>query len=181
MRDRLSNGTYEHSISVAQFMCSLAEKIGVSPDDAVAAGLLHDICKAANHDEIIRIAEEYEIDINPVQRVAPGILHGAVGAEICRRELGVENEDVLDAIRWHTTGKANWSKLGALLYLADFAEPLRTHPEAEEARRILDEKGFDKAVRYVVEKKFKYISRLDNIHPATESFRHWVAAGPADA
>ena len=153
-------------------MLSAAEAAGISGEQAVTAALLHDLCKAMKPEALAERAKSYGItqflDL-------PNLLHGPVAAEECRRELGVRDEEVIDAIRWHTTGRAEWGRVGQTLFYADFSEPRRPHPQAAEARRILAERGFDAALRYVVEQKFHYLKKKNfTPDPNSQAFEEWV-------
>ena len=104
----------------------------------------------------------------------PNLLHGPVAAEKCRRELGIDDEDVLDAIRWHTTGRADWSRVGQALYIADFNEPLRTHDGAEQARALLIGEGFSAALRFVIRNKLENVKKRYTLDENSQAFADWV-------
>jgi HD superfamily phosphohydrolase YqeK len=123
--------------------------------------------------EIVPLAKSYGVTS---YLDTPSLLHGPVAAEECRRRLGVKDEEVIDAIRWHTTGRAEWGRVGQVLFYADFSEPLRPHRQAAEARRIFHEKGFDPALRYVVEQKFHYVKTKFEPDPDAQAFEAWVRA-----
>lgn len=171
IRERLPERTYKHTLSVAQTALGAAEAAGVAAEQAVTAGLLHDLCKPLKPDALAEKAKRYGI----TQYLdVPNLLHGPVAAEEARRELGVHDEDVIDAIRWHTTGRAEWGRVGQVLFYADFSEPRRPHPQAAEARRILAEQGFNAALRYVVEQKFQYVKNKYTPDPNSQAFEAWV-------
>jgi nicotinate-nucleotide adenylyltransferase len=171
IRERLPEKTYRHTVSVAQTILGAAPAAGISPEQAVTAGLLHDLCKAMKPEALAERAKAYGITH---YLDAPNLLHGPVAAEECRRELGVHDEDVIDAIRWHTTGRAGWGRVGQALFYADFSEPRRPHHQAAKARRILSERGFDAALRYVVEQKFHYVKAKYTPDPNSQAFEDWV-------
>ena len=165
-----------HCIFTAEYMASFAAKASITNDEAVTAGLLHDLCKGMSDAELLAAAQEYGLTVNDAQRRKPRLLHGPVAAEECRRKLGIAGEAVYDAICWHTTGRPGLGKLGLALYLADFAEPSRTFPGAEEARRILRKQGFEPALRYVSERKFEHVRTKPDADPVTEAFHAWLEA-----
>lgn len=174
LRDRLPDKTLRHSLSVAEFMASVAERAGVEHERAVTAGLLHDLCKTMKPDALLERARAYGLEISELQQKKPNLLHGPVAAEETRRVLGVADDEVYDAIRWHTTGRPKWGRLGMALYIADFSEPLRDFPEADEARRILLEHGFDAALCYVAEERWKHVQTLPHVDPTTKAFVSWL-------
>lgn len=171
LRDRLADKTYAHSVSVAEMMLSVADRAGISDEQAVSAGLLHDLCKAMQSDELAAAAAEYGItdDLD-----SPNLLHGPVAAEECRLKLGVEDADVIDAIRWHTTGRAGWSRVGQAMYFSDYSEPLRTHAGAAEARATLERDGFEVALLFVIENKLSHVRKRFTLHPSSEAFAEWA-------
>jgi len=171
LRERLPEKTYKHTLSVARTMLDVAEAASIAPEQAVTAGLLHDLCKGMKPEALAEKARGFGI----TQYLdVPNLLHGPVAAEECRRELGVRDEEVIDAIRWHTTGRAEWGRVGQALFYADFSEPRRPHPQAAEARRILAERGFDAALRYVVEQKFHHVKKKFTPDPQSVAFESWV-------
>jgi len=171
---RLPKKTLRHSVSVAEFMASFATEAGITEEQAETAGVLHDYSKGSTGEELLEAAESYGIEVSKVQRSAPGLLHGPVAAEACRRTLGVTDPAIYDAIYWHTTGRRGLGRLGLALYVADFAEPLRERPEAEEARAILAADGFYEALRYVADRKLKHIRTKALVDPVSEDFHAWL-------
>jgi HD superfamily phosphohydrolase YqeK len=155
-------------------MSSFADQAGITVEQAVNAGLLHDLCKAMQGPELLEAARRYGIEPSALQRKRPTLLHGAVAAEECRRDLRITDGAVLDAIYWHTTGRPEWSDAGLALYVADFAEPLRLRPEADEARAVLERDGFIPALRYVLRTKLDYVRKHYQPDPMSEAFERWV-------
>ncbi|MEX2016831.1 MAG: bis(5'-nucleosyl)-tetraphosphatase (symmetrical) YqeK [Candidatus Hydrogenedentales bacterium] len=174
LHDRLPDKTYQHCLSVAEFCRSFIHKAGITEEQAITAGLLHDLCKPLKNDEMLIAAAKYDIRAAPLQREKPTLLHGPVAAEECRRELGVVDPDILDAIYWHTTGRADWNPVGVALYVADYAEPRRQRRESDEARAILEKRGYEAAVRYVVNEKISQIEKKWGLDPDALAFREWI-------
>ncbi len=171
---RLREKTFRHSVATTHLMLSTADGLGVTPEQAVTAGLLHDLGKSAKGPELLERAEAYGLYISDSQRDYPKLLHGAVAAEECRRDLGITDEAVLEAICWHTTGRPGLGNLGQALYLADYSEPLRPHPDASVARAILDTDGFMAALLFVSTQKLAYVRTKPHVDPATEAFHAWL-------
>ncbi len=174
IRERLPDKTYKHCVSVARFMRDHAHEAGITQEQAVTAGLLHDSCKAMNEDELLEFALELGMDTVRLREMTHTIWHGPISAQECRTRLYIADEAVCDAIEWHTTGRPAWTNLGLALYLADYSEPRRKHPEAERARDILDTEGFAAAVKYVAKAKTDHVARKHTLDPATLEFRRWV-------
>ena len=172
LRERLPDKTYNHVLSVADTMVDMTEQAGITPEQAASAGLLHDLCKAFKAEELRVRAERFGIsDFLDT----PNLLHGPVAAREAELELGIDDPDVLDAVHWHTTGRPDWSAVGLALYLADFSEPLRSHPQAVVARGIRADEGFIPAVRYAVEQKTENVRKRHGNSPLTEAFADWFA------
>lgn len=173
LRERLPDKTFRHCLSVAELMAEVALKAGVNPAKAVEAGLLHDLCKALKPEKLLSKAKKYGLTPNATQKKKPSLLHGSVAAEEARRMFAVDDE-VYDAIRWHTTGRPDFGPLGLALYYCDFSEPLRTYPEAAVARGILEAEGFTPALCFVAEQRFMEVRSKPFVDPTTEAFHEWL-------
>ena len=173
LHTRLPGKSLRHYISTAKFMANNTEKMCITLNQATNAGLLHDLCKVMSNADLLEAARGYGIDLNEVQIANPMLLHGAVAAEECRRDHGID-DDTYEAIYWHTTGHPKLGKIGLALYFADYAEPTRDFLEAKHARKLLELESFDKALRYVVQQKRDYILRYKDVDPSTEEFYQWV-------
>lgn len=177
VRQRLPRSKFRHCISTAEFMAALAVSLRIDIDQAVTAGLLHDLCRAHKAPEMLRKAQDYGLPISAFARKKPNLLHGPLAAEECRRVLGVQDPAIYEAIYWHTTGRPGLDLLGQALYFADFAEPTRTYPEAEEARRRLKQEGFHPALCWVAQTKIGFLLKKHVTDPITEEFRRWLDVG----
>ena len=174
LRNRVSDLTMQHCVFTAEYMASMADQAGITNDEAVTSGLLHDLCKDMTDEELLDTAAQYGITVSEPQRQNPALLHGPVAAEECRRRHGVTDDAVYDAIFWHTTGRPGFGKLGLALYVADFAEPSRKFAEAVEARRLLRSEGFGPALRYVSARKLEHIRTKPHVDPSTDAFHTWL-------
>lgn len=174
IRERLPDEKVSHSIFVAEYAASLAVKAGVPHDEAVTAGMLHDLCRAESPEVLLMRARGYGIDIGEAALEAPMLLHGPVAAEECRDELGIWDDDTYGAIFWHTTGCAGLGRLGQLLFLADFSEPTRKFPEAAEARSIARKGGFEAALRYAARAKLENQRTRPVLDHNLEDFLAWI-------
>jgi len=145
LKRHLTGKRFEHSLGTEELAVKMAERFGVNACDAQIAGLLHDIAKNLTPEEKWAAMREYHMEIDEVSRQNPDILHGAIGAEMIRRECGIENEDILNAVRYHTTGRAGMSPLEEVIYIADLLERTRDFEGIEELR-ALAEKDLDGAM-----------------------------------
>ena len=135
-RERLSAKRYGHTLRVAQTAEDLARAHGVDPGRARLAALLHDAARERSSEEFLGLAEDLGLGVGGPERESPKLLHGPVAAELARRELGVEDGEVLEAIRAHTTGRPGMGPLSLVLYVADKIEPARDYPSVENLRQL---------------------------------------------
>ncbi len=170
----VSEKKVRHCVSVAELMLSFAPVIGLDDGSVLAAALLHDIARKDPPDELLMSARQYGIPVSPIEEARPKLLHGPVAAERCKRELGMTDPEVYEAIYRHTTACAGLCRLGQALYFADFAEPLRSYPEAARARDLLEKEGFEAALRYVAREKIGFLRDKDVVSPASEQFLAWL-------
>ncbi len=170
----LPEKTFLHTMSTARYMAELSARLSISYEDAVGAGLLHDLKKGIGKDELLHEAEAYGIELTPAQRENPKLLHGPVAAEHCRSTLGIASEAVYEAIYWHTTGRPGLGLMGLALYFADYAEPLRKRPEAEHAREMCESHGFYPALYFVATQKTQYVRNHTTVDPISEAFYAWI-------
>ncbi|MBX7247065.1 MAG: bis(5'-nucleosyl)-tetraphosphatase (symmetrical) YqeK [Candidatus Sumerlaeaceae bacterium] len=123
-----------HSLGVVQTALVFAPLLEADIEKVCLAAHLHDCAKCMGRDRLLQIADESGCCEGTPDRDFPNILHAPVGAHIARKEFGVEDQEVLDAIRFHPTGCANPSRTLTVLMAADFCEPTRNFPGVEEAR-----------------------------------------------
>ncbi len=134
MKTHLKPSRYTHSLGVEKMAEALAFAHGADTAKAAFAGRYHDIAKCFTQDEMNSRVREYGladmyIDNNP-------LAHSKVAAEILSREFGVDDEDVLNAVRSHTTGRNGMSLLEEIVYVADAIEYNRNYPELKELQRL---------------------------------------------
>jgi predicted HD superfamily hydrolase involved in NAD metabolism len=135
-RERLSNKRYAHTLRVAETAERLAEIHGLESKKARLAGLLHDAAREVGKEELLRVAEEDDLAVGDFEHERPMLLHGPVAAELARRELGVKDGEILDAVRAHTTGEPEMGPLALTLFVADKVEPGREGPSVEDLREL---------------------------------------------
>lgn len=165
----LSEKKVAHSLSVSDTAVALAAKYGENVESARIAALVHDCAKDMKAEELIRIARDYGAQLDDVFLNNPTILHGLVGSIIAREIMSIEDEDILNAICYHTTGRKNMSTLEKIIYIADYTEPLREFPGVEQVRVLcsvdLDAavlKSLENVIIYVIgEKQLLHIDTID--------------------
>ena len=125
VRQRLPEGRYRHSLGVARTAERLARRYGASRAHARMAGVLHDLARHWNADELLAYARQHGLRIDPSEAAMPVLLHARIGADIARQEFGVTDPDLLAAIETHTIAAPGMSTLQKILFLADAVEPSR--------------------------------------------------------
>lgn len=148
---------YEHTMGVAYTATCLAYRYGEDPQKARLAGLLHDCAKHLSGEKTLEMCEKYKIQVNKVEKANPFLLHGKVGALIARKKFGVEDEDILNAITYHTTGRPGMSLLEKIIYIADYIEPNRDFAANLDAVRELAFENLDMALMKILEDILKHL------------------------
>lgn len=143
LRSKLSRERFTHTLNVASEALRLAENYGENGDVAYLAGLLHDCCKEIPHDEMLNIIENSDIIINQPFKDSPKIWHGFAAAEFIKKEFSIYNTEIIEAVRYHTTGRGEMSRIEEIIYLADLVSADRVYSGVEALRakayRSIDE------------------------------------------
>lgn len=164
---KLSEKRYYHSLCVADEALRLAKKYGASEQKAYLAGLLHDITKNSPKEEHLNIFNTFGIILNNVEKNAEKLWHAISGAAFVRYILNVQDEQIIDAIRYHTTAKEDMSLLSKILYLADFSSRDRDYDDVDIMRSLVD-KSLDEAYIYALQYSVKdLVEQKRAIHPDT--------------
>ena len=139
VKDVLPKKRYNHSLGVAYMASSIAMKYGEDYERAQIAGVLHDCAKYLDDEKMISECKKYGIEISEAESENPQLLHAKVGAYYAEHIYGVSDEEILSAIRCHTTGKPDMTFLEKCLFVADYIEIHRTQPSEpplDEIRKI---------------------------------------------
>ncbi len=131
LQERLSPERFKHSLGAHEKACELAEKFQLSPSEqeaAAIAALVHDAAKLMNSRDLLNYCDEHHIPIDDIDRKTPHTLHPYVGAEMVRERFDIQDPIILDAIRFHTTGRAGMSVVEKIVYIADKIETNTRNP-----------------------------------------------------
>lgn len=167
IRPLLSDKRYHHSLCVAEAAKELALRCGADAGKAETAGILHDIMKDLPQEKQLSMMAGYGIVLTPVERSAPKLWHAMLGAAYLEKELHITDREILDAVRYHTTGRENMTQMDRILFAADFISADRDYPGVEELRRAAEV-----SLGEVVMEGFSYTiadlaQRRKPIHPDT--------------
>ena len=152
LKKRMNEHRFEHSLNVAERAVFLAKKYGADPEKAGFAGLIHDICKGIPNEEQLAIIKNEGIELDVETMASPALWHSIAGAIYSEHELGVTDKDVLNAIRYHTSGRGNMSILEKVVYMADLTSAERNYPDADYTRKLTDyslDEGIAYGVRWI--------------------------------
>lgn len=175
---RLSKKRYQHSLNVAAEAERLAVRYGFKDTQkAYMAGLIHDICKEIPKEEQLSMVKSSLMDITDVETVTPPLYHAIAGAWYAETVLGVHDADVLNAVRYHTVGRAGMSRLEEIIYLADLISEDRSYKDVNKMRKYAYqsiEKAMLEALRFSVTDVVSKGSMLPR--HTIEAYNYYVAA-----
>ncbi len=138
LKSRLNEKRYYHSLCVADEALRLAQKYGGDAEKCYLSGLLHDITKNSPDEEHLQIFETFGIMLNDIEKNAKKLWHAMSGEAYIKNVLGIHDEELLDAVRYHTTAKKSMSLTAQILYLADFTSRDRDYTDVDVMRRLVD-------------------------------------------
>lgn len=174
---KLKPARFQHSLGVMAAAKRLAEKYGAASDKAELAGLLHDCARIYENDELTARARQALITPDEIEAAAPLLLHAPLGAVIAAQQFGINDEEILQAIRLHTTGGIMMTVLDKIIYLADMIEPSRVYPNVDKLRSAA-EQNLDKAMLLAFNQSINYvIERGQLVHINTIQARNELILG----
>ena len=142
IRPLMSDRRYRHCVNVSKTAQELAIRYGADRKKARIAGILHDITKERSFKEQLKMIDRFNINVTDLELSARGLLHSITGSAYVHNVLGVNDEEILNAIRYHTTARANMGILEKIVFIADFISEERDYPGVERLR-ILSRRGLD--------------------------------------
>ena len=155
-KKRLSAKRYQHTLNVRRMAVKLAKRWGADPEKAALAALLHDTAKERPREEMLQILNDNAIMAENAQNRPSPVWHGICAAILAQTQWGVEDEEVLSAIRCHTTGKPGMSLLDEIVFLADMTSAERDYPEVDYLRK-LEKKDIHQAMREALEMNLHWL------------------------
>ena len=159
---------FNHTIGVVSEAERLAEKFGVDVKKARITALLHDCAKNLDEtsgEDFPALCQKYGVMLDACAKNERALVHAFLGAAVAYKDYGIEDNDILEAIYYHTTARANMTPLEKLIYIADMTEPGRTIEQAKEIRRLV-ETDIDEALIYAIGCSIKHVIKKGTlIHP----------------
>jgi predicted HD superfamily hydrolase involved in NAD metabolism len=177
--EALPGGLRRHIEAVVAEARRLSRLHGVDEERAVMAAWTHDIARAMDLEELLRLARELGLNPSEVEEAAPILLHGPVAARLLASRYGVEDEEVLASARWHSTGRAGMSALEKVLFLADKVEPGKVagRPDMEEVRRLAETDLDGAVLRYLDLQLLEAVRQGWPLHPDAVAARNELLLG----
>ncbi len=139
LKSRLTPQRLYHSICVAEKAEYLAGKFGYDTEKAYTAGLVHDIMRYEPANKMIELIESDGQLLTESEKSITVTLHAVAGEVYLRKVLNVTDNDILSAVRYHTTGKEDMSLLEKIIYVADLTSEDREYPDVKEVRVMAEE------------------------------------------
>jgi predicted HD superfamily hydrolase involved in NAD metabolism len=175
-RSRLSEMRFEHTLRVADTAEDLALAHDLDADRARLGALLHDAAREMGPEEFLNLADKWHLQARDPEQQSPKLLHGPVAAELAKRELGIDDEEILEAVGAHTTGRPGIRPLALVLYVADKIEPARDYPSVGRLRTLAREdlrRAAEESLRRAIAHNEE---RGKATHPASLKMLDWLEA-----
>lgn len=161
LKKQMDESRFEHTLGVMYTSGALAMRYEYDLERAMLAGLLHDCAKCMPNAKKLKMAEKHHLEISNLERKNPFMLHAKIGALLAKKKYDIEDEEILDAIRWHTTGRPNMTLLDKIVYVADYIEPKRDKaPNLQEIRKLAFV-DLDKALFKILEDTLSYLNEAN--------------------
>jgi nicotinate-nucleotide adenylyltransferase len=161
---------YEHSLRVTQTAETLCVKFGADVSKARIAGIAHDMCKEFSQESMLAFCVRDGNDISELEKNRPSLLHGRAAAVALRDEYGIVDDDILEAVRFHTFGRPDMSDIAKIIYIADKIEPGRKHADTDVMN--IEVFSLDELLYYVVDRNIDYLEQKgEKVSPLSYELR----------
>lgn len=175
LKVNLKESRFKHSLGVRD----VAEKLAIKYDKSLVqkakiAGIVHDCAKNLINDKLIQMVRQEGYIVDEVSQKQPQLLHGLAGAIIAEKVMNIKDRDILNSIKFHTTGKRNMTTLEKIIYIGDYIEPSRNFNGVENLREAAFE-DLDKALIMAFDNTINYvISKGELLHGDTIAARNYA-------
>lgn len=162
VNDSLPERRKNHTFGVRDTAVRLAEFYDCNVEKAEIAALLHDVGKYLHKEELLGIIKFEDEKKAEILRCQPEIYHGHASAYLTQRDIGIQDQEILDAIKYHTTGREDMSLLEKIIYIADYIEPNRDFPGVDKVREMAF-MDLDRSVYVAMNNTITYITKMNGI------------------
>ena len=174
LKEKLSENRYEHSLRVADYCKRLAKIYNADENKAYLSGLVHDCAKNLEEYYMLNNKVNSDIIFDTEEKNNPKIQHAPIGAAVCKNIYGIFDDEIISAVRYHTTARENMSLIEKILFISDKIEPNREYDTVEELRKIADY-DIDKAIIKFLNDSFEYLrKKSQKVHPLSVKARDYL-------
>ncbi|MEI7542738.1 MAG: bis(5'-nucleosyl)-tetraphosphatase (symmetrical) YqeK [bacterium] len=169
LKNILKEKRFIHSIGVANMALKLAEKYGLNKKKAVIAGLLHDCARDLSRKKSNYFIKKYNIKFDDITRKVPALWHSYIGPYVAKEDFEIIDNEILQAVKYHTSGNINMCSIAKAVYIADYTELSRKYQSSKQIRAKINTKiSLNELLRFVLKDKLVYLlSEGKLIHTAT--------------
>ena len=175
LKEMLPERRLQHSLNVSKCAEKLSEIDNCNKEKAKIAGLVHDCAKYFDDEQIEDCIKKFNIKLDPLEENNIALSHSLIGSYVSKEVFKIEDEEILNAIKYHTTGRENMTLLEKIIYMADLIEEGRNFPRVEELRELTYGGKLDEALILSFNNTIKFV--IDNnqlIHPRTVKARNYI-------
>ena len=143
----------------------MAEIFGFNKSKAYLAGLLHDCAKCIPYEQMLKMCEDLDVELDEYEKRTPALIHAKLGEKVAIAHYGIYDDEILEAIRYHTLGHPDMGNIAKIVFVADMLEPSRCFDGIDELREIA-KKDLDLAVLECTKKTIYFnVAKNRPVHP----------------
>lgn len=175
LKEMLPERRLKHSLNVSKCALKLSEIYKCDKEKAEIAGLVHDCAKYFTDEQIEDSIKRFNVELDPLEVNNIALSHSVIGSYVAVDIFNIKDEEIINAIKYHTTGKENMSLLEKIIYMADLIEEGRNFPRVEELRELTYSGRLEEALILSFNNTIKFV--IDNnqlIHPRTVKARNYI-------
>lgn len=175
LKGMLPERRLKHSLNVSKCAVKLSEIYKCDKEKAEIAGLVHDCAKYFTDEQIEDSIKRFNVELDPLEVNNIALSHSVIGSYVAVDIFNIKDKEIINAIKYHTTGKENMSLLEKIIYMADLIEEDRNFPRVEELRELTYSGKLEEALLLSFNNTIKFV--IDNnqlIHPRTIKARNYI-------
>ena len=162
VREKIGEERYGHTMDVVDVAMKLAKVHHASEEKVRLAALLHDYAKNISHEESLDLVYSHGIILDDISMSSTNLIHGPLGSKLAQENFNIEDQEILDAITYHTTGRENMSLVEKVIFLADFIEPGRDFKGIENIRSVAYE-DLDRAILLALDSTIGFLLKKQSL------------------
>lgn len=174
LKEQIGDKRFKHTMNVVDESLKLAKRYNAPEDKVKIAALLHDYAKNITFKDSLELIEEYSLALDDITMTSSELIHGPLGARMVKDHFNIGDQEILNSIAFHTTGRANMTIVEKIVFLADFIEPERDFDGIDEIR-FKATINLDEAVLMALDSTILYLIKKKNIiHLNTVNARNYL-------